>query len=157
MTILIRDCSLFWLNIANVLSFLFVKLWFTNMYLVGFYSVPNLTVIIFNLLYLVFIVRFDYKGCVLERERVCEDSSNWRQKSSRGYLAPKLPAKWSMCLAHDCNVKSQYRMETTVSCEYLTGKAFLRDTRETFCSASLYYLIYTFCTHTIYTHITHKW
>ena len=70
MTILIRDCSLFWLNIANVLSFLFVKLWFTNMYFVGFYSVPNLTVIIFNLLYLVFIVRFDCKGCVLERECV---------------------------------------------------------------------------------------
>ena len=40
------------------------------MYFVGFYSVPNLIVIIFNLLYLVFIVRFDCKGCVLERESV---------------------------------------------------------------------------------------
>ena len=47
-----------------------VKLWFTNMYFVGFYSVPNLIVIIFNLLYLVFIVWFDCKGCVLERESV---------------------------------------------------------------------------------------
>ena len=53
-----------------------IKLWFTNMYFVGFYSVPNLIVIIFNLLYLVFIVGFNCKGCVLERERVCEDSSN---------------------------------------------------------------------------------
>ena len=40
------------------------------MYFVGFYSVPNMIVIIFNLLYPVFIVRFDYKGCVLERESV---------------------------------------------------------------------------------------
>ena len=38
------------------------------MYFVGFYFVPNLIVIIFNLLYLVFIVGFDCKGCVLERE-----------------------------------------------------------------------------------------
>ena len=87
---------------------------------------------------------------------MCEDSSNWRQKISRGYLVTKLPAKWSMCLAHDWNAKSQYRMKTAVSREYLAGKAFLWDTRETFCSVSLYYLIHTFCTHTIYTHITHK-
>ena len=40
------------------------------MYFVGFYSVPNLIVIIFNLLYLVFIVGFDCKGCVIERESV---------------------------------------------------------------------------------------
>ena len=31
---------------------------------------PNMIVIIFNLLYPVFIVRFDCKGCVLERESV---------------------------------------------------------------------------------------
>ena len=40
------------------------------MYFVGFYSVPNLIVIIFNLLYPVFIVGFDCKGCVLERKNV---------------------------------------------------------------------------------------
>ena len=40
------------------------------MYFVGFYSVPNLIVIIFNILYPVFIVGFDCKGCVLERESV---------------------------------------------------------------------------------------
>ena len=39
------------------------------MLFVGFYSVPNLIVIIFNLLYPAFIVRFDCKGCVIERER----------------------------------------------------------------------------------------
>ena len=47
-----------------------VKLWFKNMYFVGFYSMSNLIVIIFNLLYLVFIVGFDCKGCVLKRENV---------------------------------------------------------------------------------------
>ena len=47
-------------------------------------------------------------------------------------------------------------METAVSHEYLVGNAFPRDTRETFCFAKLCYLIRTFCTYTIYTHITHK-
>ena len=36
---------------------------------VGFNSVPNLIVILINLLYPVFIVRFDCKGCMVERER----------------------------------------------------------------------------------------
>ena len=40
------------------------------MYFVGFYSVPNLIVIIFNLLYPVFIVGFNCKGSVIEREWV---------------------------------------------------------------------------------------
>ena len=40
------------------------------MYFVGFYSMPNLIVIIFNFLYPVFIVGFDCKGCVIERETV---------------------------------------------------------------------------------------
>ena len=40
------------------------------MYFVGFYSMPNLIVIIFNLLYPVFIMGFDCKGCVLKRECV---------------------------------------------------------------------------------------
>ena len=37
---------------------------------VGFNSVPNLIVILFNFLYLVFIVGFNCKGCVIERECV---------------------------------------------------------------------------------------
>ena len=84
-----------------------VKLWFTNMYSVGFYFVPNLIVIIFNLLYPVFIMGFDCMGCMIERE--CEDLSNWSQKISCRYLVTKHSAKWSMCLAHDWNAKSQYR------------------------------------------------
>ena len=37
---------------------------------VGFNSMPNLIVILFNLLYLVFIVGFNCKGCVIKREYV---------------------------------------------------------------------------------------
>ena len=37
---------------------------------VGFNSMLNLIVILFNLLYLVFIIRFDCKGCVIKRESV---------------------------------------------------------------------------------------
>ena len=44
------------------------------MYFVGFYSVPNLIVILFNLMYLVFVVGIfiqSYcKGCVIVRESV---------------------------------------------------------------------------------------
>ena len=40
------------------------------MLFVGFYFVPNLIVILFNLLYPVFVLGFDCKGCVLERESV---------------------------------------------------------------------------------------
>ena len=60
-----------------------------------------------------------------------------------------------MCLANDWNAKSldRWRRLCFVS---ISRVAFPRDTRETFCSASLYYLIHTFCTHTIYTHITHN-
>ena len=51
-----------------------VKLLFTTLCFVGLYSVSNLIVILFNLLYSICIVGFYCKGHVLERE--CEDSSN---------------------------------------------------------------------------------
>ena len=47
----------------------------TTICFVGFNSVPNLIVILFNLLYHVFIVGFNCKGCMCEKEKVCEDSS----------------------------------------------------------------------------------
>ena len=68
----------------------------------------------------------------------------------------KHPAKWCMCPAYDWNAKSQDRMETTIFHEYLMGKAFLWDTHETFYFARLSFLIHTFYTYTIYTHITHR-
>ena len=40
------------------------------MYFVGFYFVPNLIAILFNLLYPVFVVGIYCKGCVIMRESV---------------------------------------------------------------------------------------
>ena len=56
-----------------------VKLWFTNLYFVGFYFVPNLIVIIFNLVYPIFIVGFDCKGCVCLKESVKTQASEARR------------------------------------------------------------------------------
>ena len=47
-----------------------INLLFTTLCFVGLYFVPNLIVMLFNLLYPVFIVGFHCKGCVLERESV---------------------------------------------------------------------------------------
>ena len=49
------------------------------MYFVGFYSVPNLIVSLFNLVYPVFIVGCDCKGCVLEKESVKTQASEARR------------------------------------------------------------------------------
>ena len=64
------------MHVVQQRHFHFVKLLFTTLCFVGLYSVPNLIVMLFNLLYHVFIVGFHCKGCVLEREREYEDSSN---------------------------------------------------------------------------------
>ena len=52
-----------------------------NYVFIDFYSMPNLIVIIFNLMYLVFHVGFICKGCVWERESVCEDSRQLKTKA----------------------------------------------------------------------------
>ena len=46
------------------------KLRFTNMNFVGFYFVPNLIVILFNLMYPIFVMGIYCKGCVIVRESV---------------------------------------------------------------------------------------
>ena len=66
-----RNCD--FLNCRNMIVLIilfidFVKLLFTTLCLVGLYFVPNLIVMLFNLLNSVFIVGFHCKGCVLERE-----------------------------------------------------------------------------------------
>ena len=70
-------CGCYTLNPKNLCPS--VKLWFTNMYFVGFYSVSNLIVIIFNLVFPVSIVWFDCKGSVLERENVKTQASEARR------------------------------------------------------------------------------
>ena len=49
------------------------------MYFVGFYSMPNLIVILFNLMYPVFVVGIYYKGCVIVRESVKTQSIEARR------------------------------------------------------------------------------
>ena len=66
-----RNCD--FLNCRNMIVLIilfidFVKLLFTTLCFVGLYFVPNLIVMLFNLLNSVFIVGFHCKGCVLERE-----------------------------------------------------------------------------------------
>ena len=134
--------------------YLYVKLLFTTICFVGFYSVPNLIVIIFNLLYPIFIVEFHCKGCVLKRVV-------WRLKHLKtkegfaGISWLSIPLSIS-CALHVLGCEELGQMEIVVSREYLAGKAFPRDTRKAFCSASLSSLIHIFCAYTIYTHITHK-
>ena len=49
------------------------------MYSVGFYSVPNLIVILFNLMYPIFVVGIYCNGCVIVRERVKTQAiEDWR-------------------------------------------------------------------------------
>ena len=88
---------------------------------------PNLIVILFNLIYPIFYVGF------LVRVVYVRESVKTQGKA-----------------------RSQDRIVTAGFRECLTGKAFPRDTRETFCFVNLSYLIYTISTHTIYTHIIHK-
>ena len=56
----------------------FCKIVIYNYVFVGFYSMPNLIVIMFNLMYPVFHVGFICKGCVRERE--CENSRQLKTK-----------------------------------------------------------------------------
>ena len=142
------------MQIAKWCAIIYVKLWFIYMYFVGFYSVPNLIVILFNRLYLVSVVGIYCKGCVIVRESVKTQAiEEWSVFTGSSWLS--IPQSNS-CALHMLECEESGQMETAVSREYLASKAFPRDTHETFCSASLYCLIHTFCTLTIYTHITHN-
>ena len=83
---------------------------------------------------------------------MCEDSSNWRLKSFRGYLATKHPVKWPMWLAHT----GMWRVRTRWRQLCLASISQVRPSCETFCFAKLLIQIHTFCAYTIYIHITHK-
>ena len=83
------------------------------------------------------------------RESVCEDSRQIEDWSVfAGSSRVSIPRS-------DWNTKSQDRMETVGFRECFTGKAFLRDSRKTFCFAELSFLIHIICTHTIYFPIAH--
>ena len=106
------------------------------------------------MLYPVCIVRFHYKGYVIERVV-------WtlkHLKTEEGFAGiSRLSILRSISYAlHVLEYEESGQMEIAMSREYLTSKAFPRDTREAFCSTSLSNLIHHFCVYTIYTHITHK-
>jgi len=112
--------------------------------------VPNLIVILFNHVYPIFFVEFHCIGCVWERV--------WRLKTllktkwiSREVLREAFPRSEP----HVEHMTGMQRVMTVGFHEYFAGKAFLRDTRETFCFAVLAYLLHHVFTHTIYTLITH--
>ena len=114
---------------------------------------PNLIVILFNLLYPVFYVGFHCKDYVWER--VWRLKTHWRSKmflrvahEKPSHEVKHVPSTWLKC-------EESWQMVIVGFCECLAGKAFPRDTRETFCFANLLYLIHLVSIHTIYTHITH--
>ena len=114
---------------------------------------PNLIVILFNLLYLVFYVGFHCKSYVWER--VWKLKTHWRSKmfSRVAREKPSREVKYVPNIWMEC--EESWQMVTAGFRNCLTGKAFQQDTCKTFCFANLSYLIHLVSTHTIYTHITH--
>ena len=68
------------------------------MYLVGFYSMSNLIVILFNLMYPVFIVGIYCKGCVIVRESVKTQAIEAKRVFT-GILRLSIPQK-EACVLH---------------------------------------------------------
>ena len=114
---------------------------------------PNLIVILFNLMYPVFYVGFLCKGCVWER--VWRLKAKWRAKKFLQVAREKPSHEVKHVLSTWLEYEETWQMVTVSFHECLAGKAFLRDTRETFYFANLSYLIHQVSTHTIYTLITH--
>ena len=100
------------------------------MYFVGFYSVSNLILIIFNLLYPVFIVGFDCKSCVLEREKECVKTQVIK---ARRFLAGISRLHLPRREAYALHMTRMRRASTGWRQLCLASKAFLQDTCKTFC------------------------
>ena len=75
-------------SFKKIIIMVYVKLLFTTLCFVGLYSMPNLIVMLFNLLYLIFIVGFHCKGCVLERENMKTQAiEDWRDFADSLWLS----------------------------------------------------------------------
>ena len=114
---------------------------------------PNLIVILFNLLYPVFYAGFYCKGCVWER--LWRLKTHWRSKVFSRVTREKPSREVKHALSTWLECEELWQMVTTSFRKHFASKAFPQDTRETFCFANLSYLIHQVFTHTIYTHITH--
>ena len=104
-------------------------------------------------MYPVFYVGFICKGCMWKKE--CEDSRKLKTKEVFAGSSRVAFPRSEACAQHMTRMRS-WQMVTTSFRKCLADKAFPRDTREIFCFAELLYLIHTICSHTIYTHITHR-
>ena len=114
---------------------------------------PNLIVILFNLLYPIFYMGFHCKGCGWER--MWRLKANWRPKKFSQVAREKSSRKVKHVLSTWLECKESWQIVTAGFRKCFMSKAFPRDTRKTFYFANLSYLIHQVSTHTIYTHITH--
>ena len=107
---------------------------------VGFNSMPNLIVILFNMLSLVFYMGFHCKGCVWER--VWRLKANWRPKNFSRVAREKPSREVKHVLSTWLECEESWQLVTVSFRECLMGKAFPQDTRGTFCFANLSYMIH---------------
>ena len=75
------------------------------MYSVGFYSVPNLIVILFNLMYPVFVVGIYCKGCVIVRDSVKTQAIEARRVfTSISWIRPSHETPARHFVLSDCTI-----------------------------------------------------
>ena len=118
------------------------------MLFVSFYSVPNLIVILFNLLYPVFVVGFVCKGCMLERE-----SMKIQAIEARRFLASISRLSFPRSEACALHMAGMRRVSTGWRQLCLVSISRVRPSRETFARHSVlpvYTIRYTLFVPTLY-------
>ena len=118
---------------------------------------PNLIIIMFNLMYHVCYVGFLCMSCVWEK--VWRLKTHWRSKQFSQVAREKTSHAVKHVLSTWLECEKSWQMVIAGFNNCFVGKAFPQDTHEILCFANLSYLIHQVSTHTIYTHITHilKW
>ena len=114
---------------------------------------PNLIEIVFNLMYPILYVGFVCMGCVWER--VWRLKTHWRSKEISWVAHEKTSRKVKHVLSTWLECEESWQMVIAGFHECFVGKAFPRDTRETFCFTILSYLIHQVSTHYIYLNYPH--
>ena len=108
----------------------------------------------FNLMYSIFYMGFLCKGCVWERVWRLKAKCRAKKISWVAHEKPSREVKHVISTWLEC--EESWQMVTVGFHECLAGKAFPRDTHQTFCFANLLYLTHPVPNHTIYTHITYR-
>ena len=118
------------------------------MLFVSFYSVPNLIIILFNLLYPVFVVGFVCKGCMLERE-----SMKIQAIEARRFLASISRLSFPRSEACALHMAGMRRVSTGWRQLCLVSISRVRPSRETLARHSvlpIYTIRYTLFVPTLY-------